>query len=149
MFVLDYFNMEETFIQRLDRYMKYASLNDNQVTNQSGLTVGLINSARKRNKSLSGDNIGKILYAFPDLNARWLLTGEGEMIKQDNSSNLASIDGKVEVSSDAWLIIKQQAESLASKDRQVEDLINLLKKENALRVDNATCAVVSGSDLEK
>lgn len=75
--------MNETFIERLDRYKEYAGLNDNQVTVKSGLTVGVINSARKRGSSLSGDNIEKILNAFKDINARWLLTGEGEMLESD------------------------------------------------------------------
>lgn len=75
--------MGETFIERLDRYKEYAGLNDNQITVKSGLTVGVINSARKRGSSLSGDNIEKILNAFKDINARWLLTGEGEMLELD------------------------------------------------------------------
>lgn len=80
--------MIEDFIERLDRYMEYAGLNDNRVTVQSGITIGLINSARKRGKSMSGDNIGKILYAHKELNARWLLTGEGEMLAtEENKPN--------------------------------------------------------------
>lgn len=75
--------MDETFIERLDKYKEYAGLNDNQITVKSGLTVGIINSARKRGSSLSGDNIGKILKVFKDINARWLLTGEGEMLESE------------------------------------------------------------------
>lgn len=85
--------MIEDFIERLDRYMEYAGLNDNRVTVQSGITIGLINSARKRGKSMSGDNIGKILYAYKELNARWLLTGEGEMLAtEENKPNHELID---------------------------------------------------------
>ena len=75
--------MGETFIDRLDRYKEYAGLNDNQITVRCGLTVGIINSARKRGSSLSGENIEKFLNVFKDVNARWLLTGEGEMIQND------------------------------------------------------------------
>lgn len=84
--------MNETFIDRLTEYMKWAGLNDNKVTVQAGLTIGLINSARKRGKSLSGDNIGKILYAYKDLNARWLLTGEGNMIEEEADSTSMNIN---------------------------------------------------------
>lgn len=73
--------MSETFIERLDKYKEYAGLNDNQLTVKSGLTIGIINSARKRGSNLSTENIEKILKAFKDLNARWLLTGEGEMLE--------------------------------------------------------------------
>lgn len=60
--------------------MAYAGLNDNQVTVQCGLAIGAINTARKRNKGLSYINIAKLLTTYKDLNARWLLTGEGEML---------------------------------------------------------------------
>ena len=72
--------MDGKLMDRLDQYMAYAGLNDNRLTVLSGLTVGIINSARKRKKGMSSDNIEKILYVCKDLNARWLLTGEGEML---------------------------------------------------------------------
>ena len=50
--------------------------------------------------------------------------------------------GVVEVSAEAWAVIKKQAESLASKDRQVEALIGLLKKANVRLEDNAASADV-------
>lgn len=50
--------------------------------------------------------------------------------------------GVVEVSAEAWTVIKKQAESLASKDRQVEALIGLLKKANVRLEDNAASADV-------
>ena len=51
-------------------------------------------------------------------------------------------NGVVEVSAEAWAVIKKQAESLASKDRQVEALIGLLKKANVRLEDNAASADV-------
>jgi Predicted transcriptional regulator len=60
--------------------MKYRNLNDNKLTNETGISNGLIGKARKRG-ALSQDNISKILYAFPELDANWLLTGKGEMLK--------------------------------------------------------------------
>lgn len=72
--------MKGKLMERLDQYMAYAGLNDNRLTVLSGLTVGIINSARKRKKGMASDNIEKILMACKDLNARWLLTGEGEML---------------------------------------------------------------------
>ena len=78
--ILTIFNMNETFIERLDQYMRYAGLNDNKVTVQCGLSVGTIGKARKKNSAMGSDNIERILNTYKDLNARWLLTGEGEMV---------------------------------------------------------------------
>ena len=64
--------------------MAYAGLNDNKVTVQCGFAIGAINSARKRNKALGYENIAKLLHTYKDLNARWLLTGEGEMLVSES-----------------------------------------------------------------
>lgn len=67
-------------MQRLDLYMEAKGLNDNKLTILAGLSVGLLGKARKRKGVMSSDNIEKILLACPDLNANWLLTGQGKMI---------------------------------------------------------------------
>ena len=82
------------------------------------------------------------------VNPEWLLTGEGAMLNDDEKKTIPS-PRMVEVTAEAWDIIKKQAESLASKDRQVEELIKLLKKNNAHQEENAGCAAVSSSDLVK
>ena len=63
--------------------MEYAGLNENKVRVQCGLSQGAINTAKKRNKGLGYENIAKILYVYKDLDARWLLTGEGEMLTSE------------------------------------------------------------------
>lgn len=68
-------------IDRLDKYMATRGLNDNQVTVCAGLSVGLLNNARRGNYDLGKRTIEKILSYYQDLNRVWLLTGEGEMIK--------------------------------------------------------------------
>jgi len=68
------------FFDRLDKYMIYKGLNDNKITVQAGIANGLIGKARKRG-ALSQENISKLLYTYTDLNANWLFTGEGEMLK--------------------------------------------------------------------
>ena len=69
-------------IDRFDAYMASAGLNDNKVTNQLGLAVGLIGKSRKPGRDLSRSVIEKILAYYVDLNGVWLLTGEGEMLSE-------------------------------------------------------------------
>jgi hypothetical protein len=73
------------FFDRLDKFMKSSGLNDNKLTVETGISNGLIGKGRKRG-SLSQDNISKILHTYKDLNANWLLTGEGKMLKSDADS---------------------------------------------------------------
>lgn len=70
------------FFKRLDKYFTVKGLNDNQVTLQTGMSNGILGKARKRG-SLSQDNISKLLNTYSELNANWLFTGSGEMIKKD------------------------------------------------------------------
>ena len=70
-------------MERFDKYMKYKGLNDNQVTNKCGLSKGLIGQARTGKSDLGIKAIDKILIIYQDLNRVWLLTGEGEMIKNN------------------------------------------------------------------
>ncbi len=74
--------MNEDFFDRLDMYMKIKGLNDNKVTVQSGIPVGSLGKQRKGSRGLSVQTIAKLLHAYSDLNAEWLLTGNGPMLKE-------------------------------------------------------------------
>lgn len=67
-------------IDRFDKYMLYKGLNDNKVTNELSLSIGLIGKSRKGNRDLSNSVIEKILNFYTDLSPAWLLTGEGSML---------------------------------------------------------------------
>lgn len=67
-------------IDRLIKYMDYKRLNDNQVTVDCGLAVGLIGKARKGKSDLGRNSIEKILKVYRDLNRQWLVYGEGDML---------------------------------------------------------------------
>lgn len=75
--------MEEIFIDRLQAFFDYEGLNDNQITVSAGLSVGLINRTRKDRSGMNSGNLTKILNAYPQLSADWLLTGKGNMIKSE------------------------------------------------------------------
>lgn len=75
--------MSEDLFDRLDKFMSHMGLNDNQVTVRAGLSVGSLGKQRKGARGLSSDSIAKLLYAYPELNANWLFTGEGAMLKSE------------------------------------------------------------------
>ena len=70
-------------IDRFDKYMEFRGINDNQVTVNCDLSVGLIGKARKGRSDLGKKTIEKILNYYQDLNRVWLLTGDGEMLVED------------------------------------------------------------------
>lgn len=71
---------------QLDKFLEYNDLNDRQFSLKSGLSNGILGKARVRG-ALSQDNIAKILHSFPELNANWLFTGNGEMLQNSTSNS--------------------------------------------------------------
>ena len=81
--------MKNTFIERLLYFMGNQGINDNQMTVNAGLSVGLVGKMRKGvTKSINSTTIERILHCYPQLNAHWLLTGEGEMLSTSANSAL-------------------------------------------------------------
>lgn len=64
--------------ERLLDYLKFRGIGQNAFENLCGLSLGTIS---KINLGLRGDKLAQIAVACPDLNIRWLLTGDGEMLK--------------------------------------------------------------------
>lgn len=91
--------------------MELKGINDNQMTIAAGLSVGLLGKLKKNGKGMNSVNIEKILYSYPDLNAEWLLTGEGEMLKASiPSTNDTSCDEKKEIGVEKNEEIQRQSE---------------------------------------
>ena len=60
--------------------MRKQGINDNQLTIRSGLSNGIIRRVVREGKGLTTENLEKILKAYPDLSADWLLIGRGPML---------------------------------------------------------------------
>ena len=65
--------------ERLRKYIEVKSLTPKQFEQISGLSNG---SFSKLSDNTRRSTVNRISIAFPDLNTSWLLTGEGEMLKQ-------------------------------------------------------------------
>lgn len=125
--------MERT-IDRFDVYMASVGLNDNKVTVQLGLAIGLIGKSRKPGRDLSRSAIEKILNYYTDLNGTWLLTGEGSMLLGDQetpapeqaTSNNSLID----------YLQRKIAELEGKIDKLNEEKAELLQENAVLKYEN-------------
>ena len=77
----------ERIIDRLDQWMAATNRNDNKVTVECELSVGLINKARVGKSDLGKKTIEKILKKYQDINPLWLRSGIGEMFSRDLSQS--------------------------------------------------------------
>lgn len=92
---------------------------------------------------LSEKFVRKLCSLDDNINDVWITEGEGSLLKSDtpNGTNTVTIPTEV------WTVVQAQANSLAARDRQVDELIGLLrneietlKKTTAQRVEDADCA---------
>ncbi|MBL7970085.1 MAG: hypothetical protein JNL03_01085 [Prolixibacteraceae bacterium] len=74
----------ERIIDRFDKYMKLKGLNDNLVTSQMSLSIGLLGKSRKDGRDLSKKMVESILEFYTDIEKVWFLTGVGEMLIKSN-----------------------------------------------------------------
>jgi len=113
------------FFNRLDTYMNFRGLNDNRLTVECQLSNGIIGKARKRG-ALSQKNISKILNTYQEINATWLFTGEGEMLKgqkieESNKTNsptcriCAEKDETIQALKEAIWALRTTVEALTSQ----------------------------------
>lgn len=134
-----------TVKERLMDFIKYKGLSQSRFESQVGLSNGYVNNIRK---SISPEKLQSITLTFPELNTEWLLTGRGEKIKEIQPPSNTLPNG-VFIPQDMYDIIKQQAETICSQQRLIEELQSERKKMHVLLGDNAECAGASGSDLEE
>lgn len=131
--------MQEFFI-RLDAYLSFKEINDNKVTLECGISNGLIGKARKRG-SLSQDNITRILNTYKDLDANWLMTGNGQMLIPEididfKSIPIIKIENVVKFKSSLNLSKPKNNKFVASKLGQADFLIEVNDKYTVQKYKN-------------
>ena len=76
---------------RSEFFMKTEGLNSNSLTVAAGLSNGLIGKALKNRSSMNSDSIERILCAYTNLSAEWLMTGKGTMYVNDQPAKASDI----------------------------------------------------------
>lgn len=70
--------------ERLKEFLTYKDIGQNKFADNVGISAGYINNLKD---SIGSKIINKISGAYPELNIGWLLTGEGEMLKDISIQN--------------------------------------------------------------
>ena len=68
-------------VSRVKDYIDFKGLSVRKFEELVGFSNGAFATQYKNNKSIGSDKIENILQSFPELNAEWLLTGKGPMLK--------------------------------------------------------------------
>lgn len=123
----------ERIIDRFDKYMKFKGLNDNKVTDQLSLSIGLLGKSRKKGRDASKKLIEKILEFYTDIEKVWLMTGVGDMIVKAQPTTLQLVETKPDAVADPPVelflcpecvnkkrVIDAQGKLIASLEEQIE-----------------------------
>lgn len=70
-------------IGRLSEYITYSGITFNKLATELGLSNSYFSKMVKNNGSIGSDIIENILRTHPELNADWLITGRGEMLRHE------------------------------------------------------------------
>lgn len=82
-----------TIKERLKFFVKYTKMSERHFCITLNLSPGYINSM---SKSIQPDKLNSISARFPELNIGWLMTGEGEMLKNESQNGITG-NGNVHI----------------------------------------------------
>ena len=112
-------------------------MSQSELERKAGLSTGFV---ARVGDSIRVVNQEKIKSAFPDINFPWILTGIGNMIKNNSGSSIGNQEHDKDfqlklfkIIDDLNMQIKEKDRQIASKDEHRNDLTRLLKK--ALKAD--------------
>ena len=79
----------KTIKERLILFIRYLNIGQGKFEARCGLANGYVNNIRR---SITPEKLQQIARQYPELNAGWLMTGEGEMLKTE-TMNIGEVSG--------------------------------------------------------
>lgn len=79
-------------VNRLERFFSHLKVSIRQAEINIGASNGTLSRAIKRNTDIQSKWLVEIVRCYPQLNVRWLLTGEGSMIDTREPQQLDQYD---------------------------------------------------------
>lgn len=128
--------MEETVKQRLVKYLRFKSIGQNKFEAMAGIGNGYISNLKR---APGTGHLTKILNAAPDLNERWLMTGQGEMLKTEKKEEEPRPTFDVTVDKDTLIKLllhanehmSEQMAELLERIKNLEEEVRASKKDDA------------------
>ena len=105
--------------------MEYAE-NERELAEKLGYTKSSFSQIVNGKVPLSERVVQKLASVDRNINEVWIMTGEGNMLNSVEAGTSV-----VTIPANVWEVIQTQAESLKSKDKQIDELVALLKQQIA------------------
>ena len=106
-------------------FMEYAE-HERELAEKLGYTKSSFSQIVNGKVPLSERFVQKLASVDRNINEVWIMTGEGNMLNSVEAGTSV-----VTIPANVWEVIQTQAESLKSKDKQIDELVALLKQQIA------------------
>lgn len=115
---------------RINSALKIKGLTENSVAAGDSSAQSRLNSQLSHGKRITLDTVLRILAACPDVSADWLLRGTGDMFAGTNITGANNVTGENATVIGQQTVLSESfvRDMLAEKDKQIQNLIALLKK---------------------
>ncbi len=130
----------KTIKERVLQIAEYKGFSKEKFFKKIGMTYGNFKGSAKKTP-LNSDAVAKILTNFPEINPLWLLTGEGEMLKQGGGETeklekmmqeIRGLQKQVElleqIKVNSQKLIGAQDQVIASYKEKIQELQNKLQQ---------------------
>lgn len=116
-------------IQRIKKVINWlifqeVAANERELSDLLGYTKSSFSQIVNGRVPLSDKFVKKLCSLDKNINEVWVQTGDGEMFE-----NIPNSSQTIQIPVDAWKVIQAQSESLVARDRQIDELIGLLKEQ--------------------
>lgn len=123
--------------ERILQYIDFKGISKTIFFQETDIKRGLLD-ADKINATVSDVVLAKILATYPDLNLEWLITGKGEMLKDDSLKS-----GKNDVK--LWSVIESQQRTIEQNANTIASLTQqLAQRGDAAGVSGVAPATARG-----
>lgn len=114
-------------INKVINWLIYKEIGESEkeIAERLGYTKSSFSQIVNGKVPLSDKFISKLCSLDENINLVWVQSGEGEMFIEHNLNS----EQDVTIPASVWSVIQRQAQSLSSRDRQIEDLIAMLKEQ--------------------
>lgn len=114
-------------IKKVINWLIYKEIGESEkeIAERLGYTKSSFSQIVNGKVPLSDKFISKLCSLDENINLVWVQSGEGEMFIEHNLNS----EQDVTIPASVWSVIQRQAQSLSSRDRQIEDLIAMLKEQ--------------------
>ena len=114
-------------IKKVINWLIYKEIGESEkeIAERLGYTKSSFSQIVNGKVPLSDKFISRLCSLDENINLVWVQSGEGEMFIEHNLNS----EQDVTIPASVWSVIQRQAQSLSSRDRQIEDLIAMLKEQ--------------------